>query len=431
LNSLDPERLQMKTDLVHEESRLPAVTESSLGTPDRRHVALLTAGRDKSYALGLAASLIAKGIQFEFVGSNEVDGPFLHGNPAVGFLNLRGDQSEDASRTQKIIRVFTYYCRLIIYVAKTPPRILHILWNNKFEWFDRTALMLFYRMCGHKVVYTAHNVNAGDRDGNDSYINRLTLKTQYRLANHIFVHTEKMRGDLGRQFQVPAHKISVIPFGVNSTLADTDLDRTAARARLGLRSDDRVLLFFGNVAPYKGLEYLVEAIPRLPTASAFCRLLIAGHLKGESYWQAIQKRISGLELGSCVSSRIEHIPDDEAETYFKAADALVLPYTYIFQSGVLFLAYNFGLPVLAADVGSLREYIVEGETGFVFRTQDSEDLARTIEQFFRSDLYKELSTRRKAIREFARERYSWSRVASITIDVYEKLLGRNQPLRPS
>ena len=113
------------------------------------------------------------------------------------------------------------------------------------------------------------------------------------------------------------------------------------------------------------------------------RLLIAGRVKeAENYWKGIEETISSLNLSSSVLARIEYVPDEETEIYFKAADALVLPYTYIFQSGVLFLGYNFGLPVLAADVGSLKEDIVEGETGFVFRPQD---LTRVIKRFFQSD----------------------------------------------
>ena len=100
----------------------------------------------------------------------------------------------------------------------------------------------------------------------------------------------------------------------------------------------------------------------------------------------------------------------------------MLPYVYIFQSGVLFLSYNFGLPVLAADVGSLKEDIVEGRTGFVFRPKDPESLARTIEVFFDSELYRNLADRRKDIRGLALQNHSWNTVASRTIQVYGQLL---------
>jgi glycosyltransferase involved in cell wall biosynthesis len=109
--------------------------------------------------------------------------------------------------------------------------------------------------------------------------------------------------------------------------------------------------------------------------------------------------------------------------YFKAADVLVLPYKHIFQSGVLFLAYNFGLPVLAADVGSLHEDVEEGETGFMFKPEDPADLARAIERYFDSDLYKELPRRRRRISDYANERHSWDTVGEMTRAVYDELLG--------
>jgi len=100
----------------------------------------------------------------------------------------------------------------------------------------------------------------------------------------------------------------------------------------------------------------------------------------------------------------------------------VLPYRHIYQSGVLFLGYSFGLPVLAADVGSLKDEIVEGETGFVFRPEDPIDLARAIETYFASDLYKDLSTRRHEIRDYATKQHSWDVVGQMTMSLYAGLL---------
>jgi glycosyltransferase involved in cell wall biosynthesis len=119
--------------------------------------------------------------------------------------------------------------------------------------------------------------------------------------------------------------------------------------------------------------------------------------------------------------RAEVIPDDETEVYFKGADVLVLPYREIFQSGVIFLGYYFGLPVLAADVGSLKDDIVEGKTGFVFRAEDSVDLSRAIEKYFASDLYRELNSRRQEIRDYALQLHSWDVISEMTIGVYRAL----------
>ena len=112
----------------------------------------------------------------------------------------------------------------------------------------------------------------------------------------------------------------------------------------------------------------------------------------------------------------------DVELYFKAADVLVIPYMQIFQSGVPFLAYSFGLPVIATDVGSLRDDIVEGKTGLICRPRDPADLARALTAYFSSKMYRELSATRAEIKRFANNRYSWVKVGQITEAVYGKLL---------
>lgn len=386
------------------------------------HIALLTGGGDKPYALGIAAALTSVGVQVDFVGSDDLSVPELLANPRLNFLNLRGDQREDASRKAKVLRVLKYYARLIAYAAKAKPKLFHILWNNKFQSFDCTLLMLYYKLLGKRVVFTAHNVNAGKRDENDSWLNRMSLNVQYRLSDHIFVHTEGMKSEMAFEFRIPDSKISVIPFGINNTVPNTLLSYSQAKGQLGISKDDKVLLFFGNIAPYKGLEYLVDAFNELLKEDGNYRLLIVGSPKGPAtYWNQIRRGIETSGIANRVIEKIEYVPDEETELYFKAADVLILPYTHVFQSGVLFLGYSFGLPAIAAGVGSLNEEIIEGDTGFVFRPKDSIDLAAKINKYFQSELFLNLETRRSEIKVYANERYSWNSVASITTSVYSQL----------
>jgi len=384
-------------------------------------VGLLTAGRDKPYALGLTAALVEQGISLDYIGSDGVSGPELN-SPLVNFLNFR-DQQADVGLLRKISRVLDYYRKLASYAATAHPKILHILWNNKFEWFDRTFLTLFYKALGKRLVFTAHNVNAGKRDGNDSWFNRLTLRIQYRLMDHIFVHTEMMKQELLNEFGIREKKVSVIPFGINNTLPTTSLTPAEARRELKVGLADKVVLFFGNIAPYKGLEYLVGALAELAASCSDYRLIIAGRPKGaEAYWKGIQSAITDAGLNGRVIERIEYVPDEKVEVFFKAADVLVIPYTHVFQSGVLFLGYSFGLPVIASDVGSLKEGIVEERTGLVCRPCDASDLAMKINAYFSSELYAQLDQRRQDIREFANERHSWTKVGETTQRVYRELL---------
>ena len=386
-------------------------------------MSLLTGGGDKPYAFGLATELISKGAVLDLIASDELDCPEFHGKSGVRFLNLRGDQRPDTSFVRKISRVLVYYAKLIRYAPTAEPKIFHVLWNNKFQFFDRTLLTIFYKVLGKRIVLTLHNINKGRRDSSDSILNRITLRIQYRLADHIFVHTEKMKLELIEEFGVEGVRVSVIPFGINNAVPNTTLTPIEARQRLGIRPAERTILFFGNIAPYKGLEYLVEAFKRIQAQRNDYRLIIAGRPKDcEAYWTAIMNELrEDVERGR-VLLRDDYIPDDQTEVYFKAADVLALPYRHVYQSGVLFLGYSFGLPVLAADVGSLRDEIVEGDTGFVFTPEDPVDLERAIEEYFASDLRANLDSRRQEIKDFATEHHSWDIVGRMTMTIYAALL---------
>ncbi len=393
------------------------------GTGNCLSVALLTGGSDKPYALGLASALSAEGVCLDFIGSDELDCPEVHAVQRLRFLNLRGDQRENASLGSKVSRVLRYYWRLLRYSASTNVAVLHILWNNKFELFDRTALMLFYRLMRKRVVLTAHNINVAARDGGDNWLNVLSLRSQYRLCDHVFVHTESMRLELMSSFRVPGDRITVIPFGVNDTVPRTALTPCAARRRLGLAPEDRALLFFGQIAPYKGLEYLVSAVAMLAGAGEGVRLIIAGKVKrgSEGYWAAVQRDIVELGIEHLIILKIQFIPDAAVEQYFKAADAVVVPYISIFQSGVPFLAFSFGVPVIATDVGSFREDITH-ETGILCRPRDANDLARAIGKFYDSELWRDRVEACGHIRRIAEERHSWGTVAKRTVAVYAPLM---------
>jgi D-inositol-3-phosphate glycosyltransferase len=387
-------------------------------------IALLTGGFDRPYAYGLAMALIARGVCLEVIGSDEIDSPEMHSTPNLSFLNLQGSKRE-ASLATKMSRVLIFYFRLIRYAVTAKPQIFHILWNNTFQLFDRTMLMLFYKLFGKKVLFTAHNVNSGRRDLNDSLLNRLSLRIQYRLADHIFVHTEQMKAELCEEFSIQKEAVTVIPFGINNAVPQTELTPAEAKRRLGIQRAEGTVLFFGAIRPYKGLEHLVTAFQRIAAKDRGYRLIVAGEEKkgSEQYLRDVQEVIGRDSSRERVIQKIEFIPDDQTELYFKAADVLVLPYTLVYQSGVLFLAYSFGLPVIATDVGSFRDDIIQGETGYLARSCTAEDLARAIETYFDSELYRSLDRRRARIRDYANARNSWELVGEKTCKVYSELLG--------
>jgi glycosyltransferase involved in cell wall biosynthesis len=344
----------------------------------------------------------------------------MHTTRGLKFLNLQSTSQANHSRAKRTRKLLAFYVRLLHYASTAKPKVFHILWNNKLEFFDRTLLMLYFKLLGKKIALTAHNVNMRARDGNDSALNRLSLKVQYRLVDHIFVHTQKMKDEIIEAFGPKENAVSVIPFGVNNAVPHTELTPTEARRRLGIRDGEKTMLFFGAIRPSKGLEYLVDAFGQLAAKHANYRLIIAGERKKgyEQYVDSIRLTISQDPNRSRVIEAIQYVPDADTELYFKAADVAVLPYTDIFQSGVLFLSYSFGLPVIATDVGSFADDVVVGRTGFLCKPCDSVDLAKAVEMYFESGLFKSLESRRQEIQDHVRARHSWEVVGTATRNIY-------------
>jgi glycosyltransferase involved in cell wall biosynthesis len=420
----------MQTMSIDEESRAQGNEVQKKASPNQPSdvaIGLLTGCIDRPYVFGLAMALASQNIHADIVGSDDLDSPELHNTAQLRFLNFGARYELGANVVKKLTKQLVYYATLLRYITQSSPKILHILWHNKFEMFDRTILMLYYKALGKQIAFTAHNVNQGKRDGKDSWLNRLTLRVQYRLCDHIFVHTKRGKEELCGEFSVAEKVVTVIPFPINNASPDTELTSAEAKRRLGLKDNERAILFFGRVRPYKGMEYLLDAFHLLlANKQAKYRLIIAGEpIKGcEEYQKEIETTVrKDFDQGQ-VLLRIQFIPDEEVEVYLKAADVLVLPYKEICQSGVLFLAYAFGLPVVATDVGSFREEIVEGSTGFLCKPGDAAEMAKAIETYFASDLFKNLNVRRQKIREYANANHSWHAVAELTSSAYAKMLGR-------
>ena len=276
------------TDMIEMEDAEPAAR----GSADLE-VGLLTGCQDRPYAFGLAMALLDRGVRLDMLGSDGEDSPELHVTPNLRFLNLRGNPKEHAGFITKLSKLVVYYARLMRYAARRNPKILHILWNNKFESFDRTILMLYYKILGKKIAFTTHNVNQARRDARDSLLNRLTLRIQYRLCDHLFVHTGKMKDELCQDFGVSRNAVTIIRHPINNAFPDTDLTPAEAKQRLSLAANEKAILFFGRLRPYKGLEHLLAAFHLLVAKDANYRLIIASEPKkgSETYRDEIQETI--------------------------------------------------------------------------------------------------------------------------------------------
>ena len=154
------------------------------------------------------------------------------------------------------------------------------------------------------------------------------------------------------------------------------------RKVLGYKNDSLVLLFFGYVRKYKGLDILIEAFPKILSQNSNAKLLIVGEFYDDpkSYLDLISK----LKIENSVKVVNQFVPNEEVAKYYQVSDVVILPYRSATQSGILNVAYGFNKPVVVTDVGGLAEFVDEGKTGFIVKTNSPEAIVEGVEKFLSS-----------------------------------------------
>jgi glycosyltransferase involved in cell wall biosynthesis len=188
-------------------------------------------------------------------------------------------------------------------------------------------------------------------------------------------------------------------------------DRDSARRKLDVTGP--VILFFGYIRRYKGLDLLIDAFARI-AARVPATLLVVGEFydKRELYDELIDR--------SSIADRVrivdQYVPNEDVEIYFKAADLVVLPYRSATQSGIVQTSYSFGKPVVVTDVGGLPDVVTDGLTGFVVPRGDAGALADAILRFFEEDAGAKMADNIRA----GLERFSWRRCVETLVSLGER-----------
>lgn len=317
--------------------------------------------------------------------------------PGVAFLNLRGAERRAASLSGEFRKLAIYYFRLLWTVARSPsPMVYDVSIGRPFL---RCALMYtIFNVLGRAVVHTAHNVVPHDRD---TRINRLIYRIIYRLlSTRIVVHGESLRDRLVMEFGVPRERILVAPHGTYHPRRRPEVDKAIARRQLHMRPTDRVVLVFGLQRPYKGTDFLLDAVAHSRISGL--RIVIRGEAPDTAYRHRLESLIASVPRSTKVDALFKPANDDEVELIFKAADVVALPYLEGSQSGVKFMAYAYGRPVLVSDVGSLAECLVPGLTGERFRPGDERSFVQRLDHMLANIAdYQELAIQKYAYKHWS------------------------------
>ena len=249
-----------------------------------------------------------------------------------------------------------------------------------------------------RLIFICHNVFPHERFPLDRKLTRLVLKQ----GNGFVLHSQTEAEDLLSIKPDADYRVQVHP--TYNAFQFENMTQKEARKLLELSETERVLLFFGYVRPYKGLKYLIEALPKICAGLSDVKLLVVGDFGSDrdTYLQQMEE----LGVGEHIQIKDGYTPDREVEQYFAAADLVVLPYESATQSGIVQIAYGFTKPVVVTNVGGLPEVVTEGKTGYIVEPKDVTGLADAIIRFFTDGMAEEFG---KHISEEA-YRFSWDRM---------------------
>jgi glycosyltransferase involved in cell wall biosynthesis len=292
------------------------------------------------------------------------------------------------------------------------PDVVHLHCTNPAALVYLAAL----RFVGRPVVFTAHVVTPHE----PIPLQRVIYRQIYRWCDAVVAHSRRDRQRLVDEFSLDSDRVVIIPHGEYGFLERTGQagQRDTRRRELGLEPGDQVALFFGYIREYKGLDVLLEAWPAVVMTHPAARLVVAGDPVQLPQERRLELEARATRVGAVC--RLEYIPFAEVASYFQAADALVMPYRQISQSGVLFLGLALGLPVVATTVGALPEVLEDGESALLVPAESpaalSEALARVLGD---APLRARLAA---GGRRVARD-HGWPSIAGQTEGLFARLVG--------
>src|SRR6266576_1814586 len=339
----------------------------------------------------------------------EICAPQISGQARESQSNL------SAPELLKILRLRITLLKALTSVSRNRPDVIHFQWlMDPNADYCLIKLLKWFRF---NIVYTAHNLLPHDQD---TPKNRDFYRKIYQLADRLIVHAESNKKEMIEIFKIDPKKISVIQHGSNGLFfSHGGISRERAREHLGIPSDKRVILFFGLIKRYKGIEYLVQAFEEIRNRVEDVLLLIAGRVCEEDDQLRRDYSTSLTQLASAKDVRWvnEYISFDEVGYYFSTADVVVLPYTKSSQSGVLLSSLAAGMPFVVTYSGGLAEVVENGRSGFVVPPKDANALAKAITQLLKSpDLLAHMGKEAKLLAETT---YSWKALALKTMDIYQ------------
>lgn len=350
---------------------------------------------------------ISKNINCEFRGFKKIYPEFLY----PGGTKTTDKREESIYIENCVIKnSLTYYNPLTwIWAGLTiKGKILHLQWWAPVLAPIYWTIIALCKLKGMKIILTIHNVQPHERQ----HINLILNKSVLLLADHYIVHSQKNKDSLSKLYHVSEEAITIIPHGILEPCNIKGITKREARKYFNLSKEEKILLFFGNIREYKGLDDLLYAFHLVKEKLPNLTLIIAG--KPWENWEKYEEIIIENNLQSNILKRLDFIRSSEVEYYFAASDMIILPYKFFdSQSGVGALAIPYKKPLIVTNTGGLPDFVKNGAA--IAKPNDPEDLARVIFNCLSNETLLEQLSRDS---EEIAMKYRWDEIARKTVDLY-------------
>ena len=283
------------------------------------------------------------------------------------YLHLLSNSVEvqlfDHPRLRQLFRQLRMVSRLVRQIRKFNPDVIHLQLGHL--WFNWALPMLGDR----PLVMTAHDSSIHLGDAGTQKIPQWVFDNACYRAQERIVHAPQIKELLLRRLDIPSETVHVVPHVLIGN--DTAVEKVDA--------GEPLILFFGRIWKYKGLEYLIRAEPLITSKVPGTKIIISG--VGEDFDR--YRRMMVHPDRFIVYN--EYVSDEKRAELFRRASVVVLPYIEASQSGVVPIAYRFGKPVVATTVGGLPDMVDHGRTGYLVPPQDANALAEAIIPILQSE----------------------------------------------
>ncbi len=357
------------------------------------------------YTYSLANGLKEEGVDVELAIDlkEEEDGCFCKK------YNLFNTDEKNVGKLKKGFNYITSWKKIKAILKGDAYDVFHSQWVifSPVDYFYLKSI----KKNGIKLVVTIHDI----LPFNEKFYDKFFHEKIYGLADEIIVQANTNVERFKSLFPHLSDKVHMIPHGHFMDYCEK-MDKKEARESLDIETDKFVYLFFGQIKKVKGVANLIQAFGKIKDECADALLIIAGSVWKDTFEQ-YQALIDEGKMQDRVMTHIRYIPDEDIKKYYSACDVSVLPYTDVYQSGVIQLSYAYEKPAVATRLPAFTDIVEDEKNGFLAEVADVDTLADAMRRAYCQK--EQLVTMGQMGNQKVCEKFSWKKIAEDVKQLYQ------------